>query len=244
MFFRKIPAALAAVATTALTALALGAPAAQAAPAPRVPATPQCAAIAFCVTPDFFADGGVELAMSAPVLAKNAPVISDDASSTAAAQDFHLRFVGTVAGLTNNGDGPFQYGLTQQDYSSFGSSPVFQLQATPFGQPTNFCVANLNNTVLRIRQCSAHRWQLYIQVSEFQAVVAGISFPCTPPPSAAWADECSSGEGAYYVSAVGGNSVVGHLAVTGQDEGAPVALQFPQGTTQQNIDANDGLLGG
>jgi hypothetical protein len=224
---RYLTARLAAAGLAAAAMAFTGAAAAGASTAGPRPTTPQCLATANCVSPDYYADGAEELALSdAGGIFQNAAVTTDGADSTSAAQDFRFVFHGTVASLTHNGDGPYQYGLTQADFAAFGSDPVFSLQAAPFGSPSNKCVANLHNTVLTLRTCSVHRWQLFIQDGG-----TGFGVPFL------------SADGSYYLGVLGSNSVAGHDAVTGKGEGGQARMAFPDGSNPQNWDGGDAVPG-
>lgn len=182
--------------------------------------TVQCGVTANCVTPDVYASAGPEAVLQATSGAGGSPIVTGTPDTTNLLQDWRYIYYGTVASLTNNGDGPFSYGLTSEDYSLYGTSPVFGLQLAPAGVPTNKCAANIGFR-LTLRSCRSGPWQRFIGTPE-----------CVSVP-------LLSKDGLYWLSAVHAGNFAAHDAVTAGPLGGQVSFSFPTGVNAQNWDDND-----
>lgn len=212
---------LAAVIASTVAVVALGASAAGASVGPTPGSTVQCQTALNCVTPDVYRSAANEPTLTHPVNAPNAAVTVATADNTDPAQDWRYHYYGTVATLTNGGDGPFLYGLTRQDYAVFGDAPVIGLSADPGGFVSNLCLANINGAAV-LRTCRNGRWQRFIVAQGYQFGIPLLN---------------DVGDGYYLLSDVSAASSAGHNALTGATGQAYFSV--PSGVNNQNWDSFD-----
>ena len=152
-------AAAALAAAGALVLAGAGAASAHTVPSGRPNATPSCGS--YCVNL-FSEQAGPLYVLSTPGVF-NAPVFTEHASNTAAAEDFHAYEAGTLGQFIHAGL------IKRRSYSALNypwSWPVFEAQWAPYGVDSGLCAAVKgtahNGSLVVLRDCGAAARSLWV----------------------------------------------------------------------------------